>query len=89
MDVSCRESFAQLPWGQSMSSNLFRGAENGVGDGFELLDSSDAANDVRQRFEVLDVHCAEHVDAAVEDGVNGLPAFLVCGPGALCGPTRR
>ncbi len=52
-------------------------ADDLVGDRLALSRAGDAGDDVVQRFEVLDVHGRDHVDAGVEQLFDVLPPLLV------------
>ncbi len=79
-----------LPLGQASAQgdrgdvdelDLVGGAEEWVGDAFVLDAADDRADDVAQRFEVLDVDRREHVDPGSEDRRDVLPPLLPV-PGA-------
>ena len=57
--------------------DLVGGAHHVVGDCLLLADPGDRLDDVVQRFQVLDVHRGDHVDARVEQGLDVLTALGV------------
>ena len=70
--------------------DLIRLSDDPVGHRLLLADIGDPLDDVVERFEVLDVDGADHVDAGVEELHHVLPTLLVAGARARwCGRARR
>ena len=81
VDVPVRHPPAQRLRGHVDQFDLVGAADDLVGHGLPLRHPGDLLDDVVERFQVLDVHGRDDVDAGVEQPLDVLPAFVVARAG--------
>ena len=83
IDFPFIEPLAEIVRGQVDQHYVVGGVEKRIGDGFTDLHAGDAADDVVQALEVLDVNGGKHVDAGFQQLFDVLPAFRMTGAGRV------
>ena len=77
IDLAFIQALTEIVMRQVDQHNIVGGVKKGVGDGFAHLNAGNAADDIVQAFEVLDVYGGKHVDTGIEKLFDILPAFGV------------
>ncbi len=80
VNVAVRHAAAQGLGGHIDEFDLLGSAHHRIGYGLALRHPGDRFDNVVERFEMLDVDRADHVDAGVEQRLHVLPALRVSGP---------
>jgi hypothetical protein len=81
VDVAVCHPSAQRLWCHVHQLDLFGGAHYRVRHGFALWHTGNRLHYIVERFEVLDVHRADHIDAGLEQHLDRLPPLVVPGDG--------
>ncbi len=83
IDFSLIEPLTQIVGGQVHQHHIVGGVEKRIRDGFANLHAGDAADDIVQALEVLDVNGGKYVNAGFQQLFDVLPAFRMTRAGRV------
>jgi len=77
IDIAVTHALAECMWRHVDQLNVVAAVDDAIGDALADRDAGDVLDEIRQAFQVLDVHGADDGDARVEQVFDVLPALFV------------